>query len=415
MNVDILILSWHQTYLSSYAGGYIRLKEFLKRIPKENTFILLDNAPTIYRDEIKRDCLIEYHTPRFLLTIRNKLFILWALLETIFASFFLFIKSIKLIRKYKIKLIYVPVGEFPQLYLSAILLRMLFPKTRLVVDILNYELPESTKNYFNNLRKNGVGLFRSLVIITMFYFGLILTNTTLGVIDYIFTVSPELVDRIKRNYKKSTIDFTPSGVNSLPTSLFAYPKKYLGVYVGRMTIQKGIMDVIDVWSYVKKTNPKAKLALAGAVDSVLDVEIRKKIKQLQLTSNIDFFGRVTEEEKFKILSDSQVFLHLAKYEPLFPVIGILEGYAAGCPSIIYKSELISQRELTKNRKFIFQAENGNVLQAAIFINDYIKLSLVDKKILFKESKDYANNFDWGKIAEKEFNVWQKLIKENKNG
>jgi len=53
--------------------------------------------------------------------------------------------------------------------------------------------------------------------------------------------------------------------------------------------------------------------------------IKNLVKQSNLENNVVVYGSVTEEEKYKILSESEIFLHVANYEPLFPVIGILEG------------------------------------------------------------------------------------------
>ena len=88
---DVLILSWHQVYLSSFAGGYVRLKEFLKRFSKLN-YLILDNYPTIYKKEAKNS-LIEYQSFKIIKPLINKFFILWFLLEIISTGFIIYKKG----------------------------------------------------------------------------------------------------------------------------------------------------------------------------------------------------------------------------------------------------------------------------------------------------------------------------------
>src|SRR3990167_1715727 len=139
---DVLILSWHQVYLSSFAGGYVRLKEFLKRFSKLN-YLILDNYPSIYKKEAKNG-LIEYQSLKIIKPLMKKFFILWFLLEIISAGFIIYKKAKKIIKERGVKVIYVPIGEFRHLYLPAYFLKKKFPHLKVVVDILNFEIPEKT-------------------------------------------------------------------------------------------------------------------------------------------------------------------------------------------------------------------------------------------------------------------------------
>ncbi len=411
--VDVLILSWHQVYLSSNAGGYIRLKEFLKRIPKPLSFLLIDNSPTIYKDIVPSANLVTYDTPGFLKKLRQYAFLPWLLLETIFAGVIIYRNSKKLIESKKIKIVYVPIGEFHQLYIPGVFLKRKFPHIKLVVDILNYELPESDWfSYFKKLQKSGVGLLRSFITIIMFSIGYFLTNITLPATDYIFTVSPELVKKIKKAYKKNTIDFTPSGVDT-KRAVVAKKKKYLGVYIGRITTQKGIMELIATWTEVVRKKKDAILAIAGHADETLLINLKKEIKKKKLTNNIKFFGQVTEKEKFGLLSESEMFLHLARYEPLFPVIGILEGLASGLYTIVYNMPVVSsQKKQLQKEESLAIVENGNIEEVTKQILSFSSLQTAKKQKIDKAARKFAKFYDWDIIAKKEFNVITKLARQS---
>lgn len=402
--VDVLILSWHQTYLSSYAGGYVRLKEFLKRFSNLN-YLILDNYPSIYKKEAK-DNLIQYQSLKIIKPLLNKLFILWFLLEIISVGFILYKRAKKIVEENGIKVIYVPIGEFRHLYLPAYFLKKKFPQLKVVVDILNFEYPEKTLYlFYKKLRKNNFGIIRSLATAFDFSTHQFIISKTINFADYVFTVSPQLIKVLKKHYHKKTIDFTPSGVDNSLLLDFSIRKKYLGVYLGRMNMEKGIIDVINVWKKVVEIIPEAKLALAGVINNDFKNIVTNLIQQYNLEDNIDTYYSVSEKKKKQILSESQIFLHLAKYEPLFPVIGILEGFSCGLPAIVYDMLVVSsQQNALKKWKCLYIIENSDINQVVKKINEYYKIPQQLKKNLSNEAKKIAGLYDWDTITKKEYEI-----------
>ena len=142
--------------------------------------------------------------------------------------------------------------------------------------------------------------------------------------------------------------------------------------------------------------------------------ITKLIRQYKLDANVDLFGPVTEEKKNLTLSQSQLFLHLAKYEPLFPVIGILEGFSHGLPAIVYDMPVVSsQIEDLKLKDFMYIVKNEDKEGVTNKILEYNLLSKSKKSELSQKAKKFAGLFDWNQIAKKEFIIINSFI--NKNG
>lgn len=409
--IDLLILSWHQTYLSKNAGGYVRLREFLKRIPKKVKFILLDNKPTIYKDAVGELNLVQYQTPQTIKFLEKNLFLVWFFLENIFAAFILYRNGRQIIKKYKPQVLYVPIGEFIHTYMPAILLKKRFPDLKLVIDILNFEIPEeSIGKYYKRLRVNGTSILRSIFTIYATVQSSYLIRRTIKFADYVFTVSPDLVYKLKKVYKKNTIDFTASGVN-MPFRAKKIDKKYLSIYIGRITVQKGVFEILEVWRKVVDKIPTAKLALAGQADIENLNAVKKRIDELSLDKNVFVMGKVSENEKNKILAESELFLHLASYEPLFPVIGILEGFSHGLPAIVYNMEVVeAEIKSIKDGKFIYVIQNSNIENVKEKIIDFSHLTNDEKLHLSNLARDYAKLFDWDKIAARELNIISGFLK-----
>jgi glycosyltransferase involved in cell wall biosynthesis len=250
-----------------------------------------------------------------------------------------------------------------------------------------------------------------MIITSLIFFSYHLNKWTIGHADYVFTVSNALVTKIKKDYKKDTINYTPSGVeNDFPIPQ-GVEKKYLGVFIGRMTMEKGIFEVLHTWADVMKQLPQAQLALAGYADTTMKKTLETEIEKLGLKQHITYFGDVTEEKKKELLSQSHLFLHLARLEPLFPVITILEGFSFGLPAILYDMPVLQEtvKELDLPTNCMYTVENGSAVKAAESIVLYTKLSKEEQSQLQRNAKAFADKFDWNTIAHKEFSVISRFV------
>lgn len=406
----VYIVGIHQTYAKTYAGGYVRLREFLKNIPNDLEYNLIDNHPTIYDDIVKQENIISITSPKFVYYLIKKIFPIGVFAERIWSGFALY-NILKKQNDIETALIYVPIGELLHLYLPAILLKRKMPNITLVIDILNFEIiKESFLSLIRRFRRSS-SLLISFALAFVHYFSFKVTKNTINDVNFIFTVSPELIKVIREVYRKNTIDYTPSGVNIDNVEASKSKKKYLGVYMGRVTEQKGVYNLLSVWSQVIIKKPNAILAIAGLIGPDDNDHVRKIINESNMENNIKLLGTVTEKEKYQLLAESEIFIHLANYEPLFPVIGILEGLALGLPVIVFDMDVLNQeRKKIKNNDFIYIVENNNIQKAA---NAVIKISALEEKkrvIIAKNAIRYSKQFDWKEIAKKEFVVVQRLAK-----
>jgi glycosyltransferase involved in cell wall biosynthesis len=78
------------------------------------------------------------------------------------------------------------------------------------------------------------------------------------------------------------------------SSLLPVSKRlYDAFYLGRLHNQKGVMEMIDIWSLVTKRLPKARLVIVG--DGELMGRMTDRIKSLKLTKNIKVIGFLVVE------------------------------------------------------------------------------------------------------------------------
>lgn len=82
--------------------------------------------------------------------------------------------------------------------------------------------------------------------------------------------------------------------------------------VGSLNQVKNLNEFIEVVALVKKNFPKVKAIIAG--DGLLRNELEKKVKQLNLSSNINFKGQLHRREVLQLMQQSKILLHTSKFE-----------------------------------------------------------------------------------------------------
>ena len=112
-------------------------------------------------------------------------------------------------------------------------------------------------------------------------------------------------------------------------------KEFDACFIGRIEINKGVVDLMNIWKIVCTTQPLSKLIIAGKLyDSSLGRKLHKLRKKLKLESNVTFiFRHITEEEKHNILCRSKLFL-FPSYEEGWS-LSVMEAAAYGILPITY--------------------------------------------------------------------------------
>ncbi|KKS29811.1 MAG: Glycosyltransferase [candidate division WWE3 bacterium GW2011_GWD2_42_11] len=161
--------------------------------------------------------------------------------------------------------------------------------------------------------------------------------------DYILvTSSPDAPKFFTKKRDSSRIVVVRGGVDTVsideylkPNKLISYTERaYDGIFVGRLHMQKGVMDLVDIWKYVVEEIPGVRLVIVG--DGELREDLIKKISTLGLENNIDLAGYKNGEDKFRLFRDSKIMLHPATYDS--GGMACAEGMAWGLPAVGYALE-----------------------------------------------------------------------------
>ncbi len=146
-------------------------------------------------------------------------------------------------------------------------------------------------------------------------------------------------------------------------------KIYDGVFMGRFHPQKGVTELIDIWTFVTRFKPGAILAMIG--DGPLMEEVKRGIKENNLEDKVKLFGYLFDgPDKYKVFSESRIVLHPALYDSGgmaaaeamafgIPVVGFdLKAYKSYYPKGMVKSKIGNLKDFAQ--QVLYLLDNPNV-------------------------------------------------------
>ena len=216
-------------------------------------------------------------------------------------------------------------------------------------------------------------------------------------LDYFVLVSKDLANYYKTRVNPKCV-YIPNLVSKVDiTSDLKSPNL---VSVGRLSKEKGFIDLIDVFALVHMTYPDWKLNLIG--DGEEKDKIVSKIHKYGLEDSIIMHGFLEKEKVGKILSNSSIYL-MTSFTESFGIV-LLEAFSYGVPCVAFDSaeganEIISNNwdgYLIKNRDIDEMAK-----RVCHLIGNYSRRFIMGQNAIKK-----ANKYSLEEVREK----WIKIIK-----
>jgi glycosyltransferase involved in cell wall biosynthesis len=136
---------------------------------------------------------------------------------------------------------------------------------------------------------------------------------------------------------KQKITVIPNGIDPSQYENNYTKTKNQAIFVGRLIFYKNVETILDAFGLVIKKIPDAKLVIVG--DGPTKQSLIEKTRSLGIQNNVTFTGRVSHQDKVKMLSQSQVLLNPSIIEG-FGIV-VLEGFACGIPAIVSDSKPLS--------------------------------------------------------------------------
>jgi len=206
------------------------------------------------------------------------------------------------------------------------------------------------------------------------------------------------------NYTKSLVDRLSIEVEVIPNGFEVAefsesPKSYVAgdklnlVTVGNVTQRKGQHNIINALPAILKKYPNTEYHIVGIPTTQNSLEILAENKKVR--DHVFFHGKVSEEKKLKILTESTIFMMLSEHTASGDVegfgIAILEGNALGLPGIGAKGCGIEDAIFNHKSGILVNAKDESEIVTAIvaILNDYSNFS--------EQAINWSKRFTWKKI------------------
>lgn len=149
-------------------------------------------------------------------------------------------------------------------------------------------------------------------------------------LDYFVLVSHDLENFYKDKVKSKCI-YIPNVIEK--SNITSNLESCNLVTIGRLSPEKGYLDLIDIFKNINDLYPNWKLNIIG--DGMEYSKIKNKINELKLEDNIILHGYLKKEEINKVLEKSSIYL-MTSYTESFGIV-LLEAMSFGIPCIAFTS------------------------------------------------------------------------------
>ncbi len=220
-----------------------------------------------------------------------------------------------------------------------------------------------------------------------------------GIIAVSKRIKDQIVEKYGANPEKIRVIY-----NAIDASVFDCggkigPNEDMILYLGRLTLHKGVDHLLRAAKIVIEHHPTAKFVIAGKGDKfneLVDLAV-----DLGIEDNVFFLGYVPQEDLPKLYARADVFVMPSVYEPFG--ITALEAMAAGTPTIISKTSGVS--EVTRN---VFKVDFWDAEKMASRI-----LEILNYKELYEEMsnncRQEAKRITWEDVAAQTIDFYKFLI------
>ena len=224
-------------------------------------------------------------------------------------------------------------------------------------------------------------------------------------IDYFMPVSRKLTKFYKNKVKVNTkVMYSPLCVDYIPDKETKKNNKNI-VSIGRLSPEKGCLDLIDVFNLIYKEDNECVLHIIG--DGEEKIKMQEKIKNLNLNDSVILYGYKDKEFIREKLNDMSLYL-MTSYEESFGLV-LLEASAFAIPSIAFSSAEGACEIINNNVDgYIIEDRNKEEMKEKVLelLNDKQKLALFGH-----EAKIKCNEYSYEVVKEKWLGIIEDILKK----
>lgn len=195
-------------------------------------------------------------------------------------------------------------------------------------------------------------------------------------IDYFMPVSKQLLAIYEEKLKSSNIKciYIPHCLSDYPKEISKLENKNI-ISIGRLSPEKGFLDLIDVYELVSSSNPDWHLFIAG--DGQEREKIEKRIQEKNLQEKVSLLGFQKQEKLNELFLQSSIYVMTSIHESFGLVLIEAESY--GLPILAFDTAE-GPKEIIENGKNGFLISNRNIKEMSEKIQELINNANLRKRM-----------------------------------
>lgn len=214
-------------------------------------------------------------------------------------------------------------------------------------------------------------------------------------LDYLVLVSKDLTKFYKQKTNTKCI-YIPNMIEK--SNIKSNLKEKNIISIGRLSPEKGFIDLIDVFKLVNEKHNDWTLHIVG--DGAEKEKIKEKIKENNLEEKVILHGYLTKKEIEPLLKKSSIYT-MTSFTESFGIV-LLEAYSFGIPCIAFDSAE-GAREIIDNNKNGFLIKNRDKNKMAKKIIELIN-NQEKRKEIGNKGLQQVEEYDIEKVKEKWINI-----------
>ncbi len=222
-------------------------------------------------------------------------------------------------------------------------------------------------------------------------------------LDYFVLVSSELQKFYAKELRNSNCMciYIPNSIESLPSKKAPLENHRL-ISVGRLSPEKGYIDLLKVFKRINKDHPDWTLDIVG--DGAERKKIEDFINNNELNDKVTLHGFQGKEYIDKLLNQSSIYL-MTSFTESFGIV-LIEAMSHGVPCIAYDSAE-GAREIINSGENGFLIKNRNIDAMVMKIEDLIR-NKEERIRIGSQARESVKKFTSDVVAEE----WFTLIEES---
>jgi glycosyltransferase involved in cell wall biosynthesis len=206
------------------------------------------------------------------------------------------------------------------------------------------------------------------------------------------------IKRAKLHVSGNAIDMEPTKSNAECTE----NRVYDGVFVGRISKEKGVFDLLRLWRQVVRVRKEARLLIIG---NGLELHhVKQKIALLGLQNRVFIRSGCGNKEMHRLLDMSRTFIFPSVFEGWG--MAVADALSHGLPVVAY--DIPAVREIFGDCRSVFLVPTKNLTSLTSTVLDLLETTKEEFRRFSEDSIDFAGQFSWEKVASLDIESLRKL-------